>query len=50
MMNRRHFLKHAAGAAGVALPGMQFLQGLRAAAPEAVCAPATGCRAPRARV
>src|SRR5215831_12243315 len=34
MMNRRHFLKHAAGAAGVALPGMQFLQGLRAAAPE----------------
>jgi len=33
-MNRRHFLKHAVGAAGVALPGMQFLQGLRAAAPE----------------
>jgi hypothetical protein len=33
-MNRRHFLKHAAGAAGVAIPGIQFVQGLRAAAPE----------------
>jgi len=33
-MNRRHFLKHVAGAAGVAVPGMQFLSNLRAAAPE----------------
>jgi uncharacterized protein (DUF1501 family) len=32
-MNRRHFLKHVAGASALALPGLQFLQGLRAAAP-----------------
>src|SRR5450755_2137517 len=33
-MNRRHFLKHVAGAAAVTVPSLQFLQGLRAAAPE----------------
>jgi hypothetical protein len=33
-MNRRHFLKHVAGAAAVTVPGLEFLQGLRAAAPE----------------
>ncbi|MCS6851952.1 MAG: DUF1501 domain-containing protein [Gemmataceae bacterium] len=33
-LNRRHFLQHVAGfSAGMALPGMQFLQQLRAAAP-----------------
>src|SRR5579872_3973131 len=32
-MNRRHFLKHVAGASALAVPGLQFLQGLRAAAP-----------------
>jgi hypothetical protein len=30
-MNRRHFLTHVAGASALAVPGMQFLQGLRAA-------------------
>ena len=30
-MNRRHFLKHVAGFSAMALPGMQFFQGLRAA-------------------
>lgn len=30
-MNRRHFLKHVAGATALALPGMSFLQRLRAA-------------------
>src|SRR4051794_19208164 len=33
MVNRRHFLKHMAGAAAIACPGMQFVQGLRAMAP-----------------
>jgi hypothetical protein len=33
-MNRRHFLKHVAGAAAVTLPGLKFIEGLRAAAPE----------------
>jgi Protein of unknown function (DUF1501) len=33
-MNRRHFLKHMAGFSLMALPGMQFLNDLRAAAPE----------------
>src|SRR6185312_9611828 len=32
-MNRRHFLKHVATASALAVPGMQFWQGLRAAAP-----------------
>jgi hypothetical protein len=32
-MNRRHFLKHVAGFSAMALPGMQFLQNLAAAAP-----------------
>jgi hypothetical protein len=31
--NRRHFLKHMAGLSAMALPGMQFIQTLRAAAP-----------------
>jgi uncharacterized protein (DUF1501 family) len=30
-MNRRHFLKHVAGASALALPGMRFLQGLASA-------------------
>src|SRR5262249_39571231 len=30
-MNRRHFLKHVAGFSALAVPSMQFLQGLRAA-------------------
>jgi Protein of unknown function (DUF1501) len=30
-MNRRHFLKHVAGASALALPGMRFLEGLAAA-------------------
>ena len=30
-MNRRHFLKHVAGASALAVPGMQFVQKLRAA-------------------
>jgi hypothetical protein len=30
-MNRRHFLKHVAGASALAVPGLSFLQGLRAA-------------------
>jgi uncharacterized protein (DUF1501 family) len=30
-INRRHFLKHAAGLSALALPGFQFVQGLRAA-------------------
>jgi hypothetical protein len=33
-MNRRHFLKHVATASALAVPGMQFWQGLRAAAPK----------------
>ncbi|HEY7153748.1 MAG TPA: DUF1501 domain-containing protein [Gemmataceae bacterium] len=33
-MNRRHFLKHVAAASALAVPGMQFWQGLRAAAPK----------------
>jgi hypothetical protein len=33
-MNRRHFLKHVAGAAAVTLPSLKFIEGLRAAAPE----------------
>ncbi len=33
-MNRRHFLKHVAGASALAVPGLQFLQGLRAQAPK----------------
>lgn len=32
-MNRRHFLKHVVTASTLAVPGMQFWQGLRAAAP-----------------
>src|SRR5438477_3773609 len=32
--NRRHFLKHLAGLSAFALPGMQFVQSLRAAAPD----------------
>jgi hypothetical protein len=32
--DRRHFLSHAAGAAAVAVPGMSFINRLRAAAPE----------------
>jgi hypothetical protein len=31
--DRRHFLKHLAGFAAMALPGMRFIEGLRAAAP-----------------
>jgi hypothetical protein len=31
VMNRRHFMAHAAGAAGILLPGLRFLSGLRAA-------------------
>jgi len=30
-LNRRHFLKHLAGMSALAIPGMHFLQGLRAA-------------------
>jgi hypothetical protein len=33
-MNRRHFLKHLAGLSAMALPGMQFIQALRAAEPQ----------------
>jgi hypothetical protein len=33
-MNRRHFLQHVAGASALAIPGMQFLHGLRAAEKE----------------
>ena len=33
-MNRRHFLKHVATASALAVPGMQFWQSLRAAAPK----------------
>jgi hypothetical protein len=32
-LNRRHFLKHVAGAAAMTLPGAQFVQNLSAAAP-----------------
>jgi hypothetical protein len=32
--DRRHFLKHSAGAAAVTMPGMEFLAKVRAAAPE----------------
>jgi hypothetical protein len=32
-MNRRHFLQHVAAASAMAVPGLHFLQGLRAAAP-----------------
>jgi hypothetical protein len=31
MQNRRHFLKHMAGLSAMALPGMQFIQNIRAA-------------------
>src|SRR5271165_453652 len=31
--NRRHFLKHMAGAAALTVPGMSFVQNLTAAAP-----------------
>src|SRR4051812_18445469 len=34
MMNRRHFLSHVAGAAALAVPGLKFVEGLRAATPE----------------
>jgi hypothetical protein len=33
-MNRRHFLTHVAGASALAVPGLRFLQGLRAAEPQ----------------
>jgi hypothetical protein len=33
-INRRHFLKHVAGMSALALPGMQFMQTLRAAEPK----------------
>ena len=33
-MNRRHFLRHVASASALAVPGMQFWQELRAAAPK----------------
>ena len=33
LFNRRHFLKHVAGMSAMALPGMQFVQQLAAAAP-----------------
>lgn len=33
-VNRRHFLKHMAGMAALALPATHFVQGLRAAAPD----------------
>jgi hypothetical protein len=33
VFDRRHFLKHMAGLSALALPGMQFIQRLRAAAP-----------------
>jgi hypothetical protein len=33
-MNRRHFLKHAAGASLMSLPAMQFVQNLKAATPQ----------------
>ena len=33
-MNRRHFLQHVAAGAAVTLPSIQFIQSLRAAAPE----------------
>src|SRR5262249_48316895 len=33
LMNRRHFLKHAAAISALALPGLRFWQGLRAAEP-----------------
>jgi hypothetical protein len=33
-MDRRHFLKHVATASALAVPGLQFWQGLRAAAPK----------------
>src|SRR5258708_130156 len=32
-MNRRHFLKHVAGASALAIPGMHFIENLRAQAP-----------------
>src|SRR4051812_10514088 len=34
MMNRRHFLSHVAGAAALAVPGLKFVEGLRAATPQ----------------
>jgi hypothetical protein len=34
MMNRRHFMSHVAGASALAVPGMSFLQNLRAQAPK----------------
>ena len=32
-VNRRHFLKHVAGYSAMAIPGMSFVQQLKAAAP-----------------
>src|SRR4051794_17918165 len=34
MLNRRHFLSHVAGAAALAVPGLKFIEGLRASAAE----------------
>jgi len=34
MLNRRHFLRHVAGFSLMAVPGLQFVQGLAAAAPQ----------------
>ena len=34
MPSRRHFLKHVAGLSALALPGIGFMQSLRAAAPD----------------
>src|SRR6266481_431394 len=34
MPSRRHFLKHVAGLSAMALPGISFMQSLRAAAPD----------------
>jgi hypothetical protein len=34
MMNRRHFLSHVAGASALALPGLSFIENLRAQAPK----------------
>ena len=35
-MNRRHFMSHVAGASALAVPGMNFMQELRAQAPKRV--------------
>jgi len=34
MPSRRHFMKHIAGLSAMALPGMSFVQSLKAAAPD----------------